>query len=180
LTDWNELLRELKKGKKKAQRRFFDLTTDRMMGVAVRYTKDRSGAKDCLQESYIRIFRNIDDFDYKSDEQLFAWINKIVSREALRWIKRNKKFFWTDDDLIISSNGSKKAPDYLFEDDLLNHLTKLPEAQRIVFNLYVIEGYSHKEIEEITGINEVTARSYLSRARKKLQDLINRKISIKK
>ncbi len=180
MTDWKELLQEIENGQEKAQREFFDRTSDQMMGVAMRYIKERSGAKDCLQEAYIRIFRGLKKFDYRSDEQLFGWMNKIVSREAVRYLQRNKKYYLTDEDLTRSSNGPGRVPDKLFKDDLLKHLAELPESHQIVFNLYVIEGYSHREIEEITGINAATARSYLFRARKKLQKWINRKVNVKK
>ncbi|TVR82668.1 MAG: RNA polymerase sigma factor [Saprospirales bacterium] len=178
--DLKTIFPELKKGNRKAQKEFFEYSSDILMGTALRYTNDMNASKDVLQEAYIRIFRSINDFEFREEEQFWGWLHLIVSREALRWMRRNKKYFLTDDFHSVSSNGVKKTPEFLFQDDLLIHLSKLPESHRIVFNLYVVEGYSHKEIMEITGISEINTRSYLSRARKKLQKLINRKIEISK
>ncbi len=173
--DLEKLLKEVAKGKQNAQRQFFDLTADKLMGVAVRYTYDRSTARDILQESYIRIFKKIPEFEYQSESALYSWMCKIVSREAIRWIKSNQRFDLNGE---IPDNGENRQQKILHElspADWLSCLAVLPENQRIVFNLFAIEGYNHKEIEEITGIPEVTSRSTLSRARKKLQEVFKKK-----
>lgn len=174
--DLKQLILDLIKGNEKAQWKFFELTADRMMGVAMRYTKDRNTSKDVLQEAYIRIYDKLPGFEYRSARGLQVWMSKIVSREAIRWIKANQRYSWTEEVPVENLGSKSREEDPFFQSDLMEYLNKLPEAHRIVFNLYIIEGYSHKEIEEITGIAEVTARSHLSRARKKLQNLMNDKV----
>ncbi len=141
------------------------------MTVAIRYVIDRDTAKDILQESYIRIFQKIDTFEYQHDNATLAWMRQITAREAIRWLKRQKR--WTQGDNTISSD-TITASHPLFEDDLFHHLLKLPENQRVVFNMYAIEGYSHKEIAQKLQIVESSSRSLLTRARKRLASIIDK------
>lgn len=173
--DFRQLVGEVARGKEKAQWQFFELTSDKMMGVAIRYTYDRSTARDILQESYIRIFKKLPEFDYQSEGALYSWMSKIVSREAIRWIKANRRFDWNCEIPERIDKRQEQLSHELSPSDWLSCLAGLPENQRLVFNLYAIEGYNHREIEEITGIPEVTSRSTLSRARKKLQELFKKK-----
>jgi RNA polymerase sigma factor (sigma-70 family) len=173
--EFRQLFNEVVRGRENAQRQFFELTSDKLMGVAVRYTYDRSTARDILQESYIRIFNKIPEFEYQSESALYSWMCKIVSREAIRWIKNNKRFDWNSEIPECADNRQQQISHELSPSDWLSCLAMLPENQRIVFNLYAIEGYNHREIEEITGIPEVTSRSTLSRARKKLQEVFKKK-----
>ncbi len=131
--DFKQLVKEVAKGRQNAQREFFDLTVDKLMGVAVRYTYDRSTARDILQESYIRIFNKIPEFDYQSESALYSWMCKIVSREAIRWIKSNKRFDWNSEVPECTDNRQHQIAHELSPSDWLSCLAMLPEKQRIVF-----------------------------------------------
>lgn len=142
------------------------------MRICIRYVNSVHEAQDVLQESFIRIFKNINTSKFDSIGQLEAWMVRITVNEALRWIKKQQKFRTTDIDtahfVTVSSSESTQA------DDLLRLIRQLPQGYRLVFNLYSIEGYSHKEIGELLNISESTSRSQLSRARTILKNALNK------
>jgi RNA polymerase sigma-70 factor (ECF subfamily) len=168
-----KLIREIQKKRSKAERQLFDATTERLMAVALRYVVDQHVARDVLQESYIRIFKGLKKFEYSSEAECWSWMNRIVAREALRWIKKSKR--WNE----IKQNGSSPlisiSPEHpCYEDEKFNMLKCLRPEERFVFNLYALEGYSHKEIAEEMELAESSSRSLLTRARKKLQTQIQK------
>ena len=167
-----EVITYCKKGRSKAQRALFDLTCDQLKSVAMRYVVDSSTAEDVLQESYIRIFKAMSSFEYINDAATYGWMRRITTTEALRFLKKNKG--WND---AMFEGAEINMPvveqdHVLFRDELFQLLMSLPLNQRLVFNLYVIEGYSHKEIAEQLGIAESSSRSLLTRARFLLQSKI--------
>lgn len=117
------------------------------MGVAIRYVKDESTAKDIVQESFVRIFNSIPKFQYQNENAFKAWIKRITAHEAIRWLKKYNVHF-----LEVEENTSNmyavRNPSVLSElytQDLLKALQSLPQGYQVVFNLYIIEGFSHKE-----------------------------------
>ena len=130
---------------------------------------DTSAARDVLQESYIRIFQKLDTFHYNTEAAALAWMRQITAREAIRWLKKQKR--WKNLDIHpFADTISESHP--MFEDDLFCNLQALPADQRLVFNMKAIEGYSHKEVAEKLNIAESSSRSLLTRARKKLAQLL--------
>lgn len=139
-----------------------------MMAVCLRYARSHEEAEDLLQDSFIKVFDGISDFQFKGS--LEGWVRRITINTALRHYQRNS--------LRPEMNGAEweletaEEPDvygYLEAESLMNLISKLPDGYRIVFNLYAIEGYNHKEISEMLGIQESTSRSQLVKARKMLQ-----------
>lgn len=140
------------------------------MAVALRYTLDDQAARDVLQEAYIRIFSSIGKFHYHSDGETWSWLQRIVVNEALRWINKNRR--WSKIRNIAPGNEVVRQVNHLYRDDKMEMLKCLRKEERIVFNMYAIEGYSHKEIAKTMGLAVGSSRSLLTRARKKLKQQV--------
>lgn len=156
-----------------AQKHLFDMYSKKMMGVCLRYSKDSDEAQDVLQIGFIKVFEKLDL--YNSTGSLEGWIRKIIVNTALDNIRRNKKFM---NDIELEKvdyqlhNYNEDAVDVLSAQDLLGVIKKMPTGFRTVFNMYVIEGYSHQEIAEELTISVNTSKSQLSRARAYLQKVL--------
>jgi len=141
------------------------------MTVCRRYASDLTEAEDILQESFIRVFSNISQ--YRFEGSLEGWIRRIVIHTALRILQKKKiRFAEIKDDLDIEQSMTVDGIASLSAEELLKLISALPEGYRIVFNLYVLEGYDHNEIAAMLDINAATSRSQLSKARKVLQTQI--------
>lgn len=162
-----------RKGRADCQRALVDNYSELLYSICLRYTGDETKSKDVLQEAFIRIFRYIDKYD-PNKGALTTWMRKICVNVALRSLK--KKNLEVSTLTVEFNNRVIIEPEILSKfgrEDLMKVVMTLPDGYRQVFNLSVIEGYSHKEIGKMLGIQEVSSRSNLSRAkqilRKKLQ-----------
>jgi len=167
--NFKTLIYQSKEGDQKAQKMLFDHSYTKLKSVAMRYAVDTSLAEDILQETYIRIFKNLHQLEYINEASTLAWMKRITATEALRLIKKRKK--WLQDDQQIQNTHTVSSTAFV-QDDLLYALTVLSPRQRIVFNLYAIEGYSHKEIAQKIDIAESSSRSILARSRSLLKSII--------
>lgn len=155
---------------RKCQELLYKKYSSKMMGVCMGYTKDHDTAKDLLQESFIKVFNKIKD--YNNEGSLEGWIRRIVVNTAIDYYRKASKLYVANIDNRKTEPIDNLILDQFNNEDLLKLIRKLPEGYRIVFNLNVVEGYTHEEIAEKLGITESTSRSQLSRARKLLQDWI--------
>lgn len=150
------------------QKEVFRRYAGKMMAVCLRYSRNRMEAEDVLQDAFIRIFDHIGDFAFKGS--LEGWIRRIVVNTALqqyRQLSRREEEQGLEEVETFALEPSIYA--HLHEKELLNLIAQLPDGYRMVFNLHAIEGYSHREISELLGIEESTSRSQLVKARKLLQ-----------
>ncbi|HWY33146.1 MAG TPA: RNA polymerase sigma factor, partial [Nitrosopumilaceae archaeon] len=151
-----------------------------MLAVCLRYCKNREEAEDILQEGFIKVFKNITKFQYQGSFE--GWIRRIMVNTALEELRKKRNRMITDD---IDEMYSQPKSDMSIEGsinakDLIGLIQTLPAGYQLVFNLYVIEGYSHKEIAEMLDINEGTSKSQLSKAKGYIQRLIGKSELIKK
>ena len=138
------------------------------MTVCRRYACDQAEAEDMLQESFIKVFTNIGQFRFQGS--LEGWIRRIVVHTALRTLQKKKiRFTEIDEDLDNTRSVNADGLAGLSEEELLKLIGSLPDGYRLVFNLYVLEGYDHNEIAGMLEISPTTSRSQLSKARKLLQ-----------
>ncbi len=138
------------------------------MTVCRRYACDQAEAEDMLQESFIKVFTNIGQFRFQGS--LEGWIRRIVVHTALRTLQKKKiRFTEIDEDLDLAQSVNTDGLDGLSVEELLKLIGNLPDGYRLVFNLYVLEGYDHNEIAGMLEISPTTSRSQLSKARKLLQ-----------
>lgn len=164
------LIAGCKRGESWARKQLYEIHAPVMMSVCMRYVNNRETAKDLLQDGFIKIFTRIDSFS--GTGSLGGWIRKIFVTTALEYLRQNKALklnIHIEDcnDGIEYINTS--AIDRLSADELLDCISTLPDGFRTVFNLFAIEGYSHREIAEMLNIKESTSRSQFVRARKILQ-----------
>ena len=140
-----------------------------MYNTIVRMVPDRGDAEDILQETFIKVFRKIDTF--KGESTLGAWIKRIAINASLNYIRSNKNnlFQNIDDQFDLSDNSDIDTTPPVELSLIQNAIKKLPEGSRVVFNLFLIEGYQHKEIAKILDISESTSKSQYQRARRLLQ-----------
>jgi RNA polymerase sigma-70 factor (ECF subfamily) len=151
-------------GERVWQFRLYETYSARMLGVCLRYSKNREDAEEILHEGFLRVFRYIHQFHGKGSLQ--AWIRMIMINCALLRFKKNAQVaemislqdyhHITDETDILAGLGKK---------EMLQSIQKLPTCYRMVFNLYVFEGYKHREIAEILGISEGTSKSNLHDAK---------------
>lgn len=156
---------------RKSQEELFRRYSGKMLAVCMRYARHRMEAEDLLQDAFIKVYQNLDKFKFSGS--LEGWIRRIVINTALK--AYGKKSFQNEQIGLESTIEQIKDPTILAsinEEELLKLVSRLPDGYRIVFNLFAIEGYSHKEIAELLGIQESTSRSQLVKARKMLQQLI--------
>ncbi|HLG36224.1 MAG TPA: sigma-70 family RNA polymerase sigma factor [Bacteroidia bacterium] len=168
----DEIIRSCISGDARAQKFLFDTYSRRMMGLCMRYASGREEAEDMLQEGWIKVFRNLHQFRFEGSAE--GWIKKVMINTCLELLRRNKKMsnhlgVEAAEQIAVSEFNSN---DTLSAKDLMNMIHKLPSGYRTVFNLYAIEGYTHKEIGEKLGINENTSKSQYSRARAHLQKML--------
>lgn len=165
------LIRECISGNRHAQKTLYDTYSGKMMGVCLRYATDRSRAEDILQEGFIKIFNNLDRF--RNEGSFEGWIRRIIVNTAIEHVRKEK---YISRHVEIEHAYDIALDNSIFENmaakDLLSLLQQLPPGYRTVFNLYAIEGYTHKEIAEILEIKEGTSKSQLAKARYTLQKMI--------
>lgn len=142
-----------------------------MLAVCRRYTRHHMEAEDILQDAFIKVFKHLEKFEQRGSFE--GWIRRIVVNTALKNI--DKKSF-TNEQIGGEENHDPGAVPSVYgslgAEDLMQLIARLPEGYRVVFNLYAIEGFSHKEIAEVLGIGESTSRSQLVKARKMLQEMV--------
>ena len=165
-----QLITSCIKKDRKAQKQLFDKYAPVLLGICIRYTKDRSEAEDVLQDSFVKIFKNLDQFEDKGSFE--GWLKRIVVNTAISNFRQNKKHSYQEDISEINEtrieNDSEFDADFTHE-ELLNVIRDLPAGYQMVFNLYAIEGYKHREIADMLEIDINTSKSQFSRARKLIQ-----------
>ena len=136
-----------------------------MLGLCLRYTKSMQEAEDVLQDGFIKVLRHIGS--YKAEGSLEGWIRKIMVNTALNQYRSNLRFKYHEDiaESQVSSSGSDDLYSQFALDDLLKVIQTLPDGYRMVFNLFEIEGYSHKEIADMLHVSESTSKTQLLKAR---------------
>lgn len=173
------LIKGCRRANRQAQQQLFDMYSRKMFGVCYRYVKDDMEAEDVLITAFTKVFEHIGQF--KGEGSFEGWIRRIVVNEALTYLRKSRAMA-----LETDLEKAAREPDYhrlgseLEAEDLLKMIAQLPVGYRVVFNLYAIDGFSHKEIAAQLGISENTSKSQLSRARTYLQRLLGEWNSEKK
>ena len=169
-----QIIQACKRKDRKARGELYKSTAAQMMNICMRYTDDLNTAKDVFQESYLKVFEKIHQFDSKKGN-LMAWMSRIAVNTALEQLRKAKKIEYvdafapalhpvSDEDIIADLSAT----------ELLDYVNQLATPYKLVFNLYVVEGYQHQEIADLLGITASTSRSQLARARVLLQKIIKK------
>ncbi len=176
---YNELIESCKSNNRDAQYKLYSLLSGKMFAVCLRYAKNREAAEDLLQEGFVKVFINIDKF--RGDGSFEGWVRRIIVNTAVEHYRKSTKMY----PVMNVDDINKDIPwadtgDELELEDLMKMIDKLSHGYKTVFNLYVVEGFSHKEIGEMLEISEGTSKSQLARARYLLMDMVKKSEIVKK
>ena len=168
MLDEKELVKGCAKGERAAQQALYDLYCRKLMAVCIRYAKNVPEAEDILQEGFVRIFSGLRSFRFES--KLGTWMTRIMINTALN---QQRKSLYLLPMIDVEDAGLREDEKISLADfhlsELIAIIQGLPDGCRIVFNLFAIEGYSHKEISEMLGISESTSKSQYFRAKNLLR-----------
>ena len=157
-----------------SQNALYQLFCKKMFGVCVRYAKNKEEAEDLLQDGFVKVFTKIDQF--KNQGSFEGWIRRIIVNTILEKFRQNNHLYAiVNIDDINEPIATEDGFEQLAANDLLKLIQMLSPGYKMVFNLYAIEGYTHKEIADMMGISEGTSKSQLSRARTMLQEMLKKK-----
>jgi len=164
------------KGKRKHQQKLFELFYGKMTGVCMRYAKNSDEAQDMVQNGFIKVFAKLEVYNFTGS--LEGWIRRIMVNTAIDQIRKNKRDPFSIEDDSRIQNLEEDIPFDVEETEMetvvkaekaIQAISELSPAYKMVFNLYVIEGYTHKEIADYLGISEGTSKSNLAKAKQKLR-----------
>ncbi|MBK8226011.1 MAG: RNA polymerase sigma factor [Flavobacteriales bacterium] len=175
-------------GDRRAQQRVYEQFYGKMMAVCMRYTKNTDQAKDILQDGFIKVFRSMESFNRAGSFE--GWIRRIIVNTAIDHFRRSKHSYLLlgeersiedfkdqDEEDTLADDTGEELPD-LKPADVINAMQKLTPAYRTVFNLYVFEEMTHKEIADALGINVGTSKSNLAKAKHNLKKLLRQENKI--
>jgi len=164
-----QIIEGCKKNSRKTQKLLYDMYASKFLGMCVRYAKDRQEAEDILQDGFVKIFSRISQFSGSGSFE--GWMKRIIINTAITNYRQNLKHYYKQDiDDVNENEIGKDISEIEFSiDELLKVIQDLPTGYRMVFNLYAIEGFQHKEIAEMVGIDVTTSKSQYSRAKKLLR-----------
>jgi RNA polymerase sigma factor (sigma-70 family) len=172
--DQSRLLNDCLKGKASAQRELYARYAHAMLGLCYRYTKSMADAEDVLQEGFIKIFKNLHQFN--GSGELGAWVRRIMVNTAINYLKNESRYQYDlsfhETSLHPVSNDNPELT--LSAKELADLIRQLPTGYQTIFNMHAVEGYSHVEIGKILGIHEGTSRSQYARARALLANWITK------
>ena len=167
----DKLIQECKDRDRKAQEQLYLLFADKLFSICLKYSRNKTEAEDNLQDSFITVFDKIEQYNFKGSFE--GWMRRITVNTVLQKYREEGVFD------IVSDNVQEEVPVDIPSDDisldyLLQLIQELPDRYRLVFNLYVLDDYSHKEIAALLNISEGTSKSNLARARMILKDRIEK------
>ena len=170
MIDLSKILERCKKFERKAQKELYDVYSPVLLGICIRYAKTKDEAEDILQEGFIKILTKIKDF--KGDGSFEGWMRRIIVNTAISQYHKNKKhndIYDIDEINETDIKGNTFEETEFTSEELYSVINSLPEGYKVVFNLYAIEGYKHKEIAKILNINQNTSKSQYSRAKERIR-----------
>jgi RNA polymerase sigma-70 factor (ECF subfamily) len=175
MTSDPQIIEGCTKHDRKAQQLLYDKYSRFLLGVCLRYASDKAEAEDILQDSFLKIFFNIKD--YSGTGSFIGWLRKVTVNTAITNYHKNLKYRYhiEIEDFVSSETGVESfEEDFFTSDELYKVLNELPAGYRMVFNLYAVEGYKHKEIAKMLGIDTNTSKSQYSRAKAAIRDKLEK------
>lgn len=170
-----QIISDCKNGQTKAQKALFDLYAQKMMLVCMRYVKNQADAEELMLNGFLKFFDQIGRFIFNGEGSTFPWLKKIMVNECLMFLRKKGKLIMMDERMAEHVTIEEQPIANIDASLLFGYITELPVGCRTIFNLYVIEECTHKEIASLLGIAEGTSKSQLSKARQLLQRTIKQK-----
>ncbi len=175
----HDIVERCKTGDASAQNQLYGLYSKAMFNICLRITGEREGAEDVLQETFVSVFRNINS--YRKEATVGAWIKRIVINGAINHIRKSRIETLSMEEQPIPDIHESESEDWdekmLKVEKIKRAMAILPDGYRLVFSLYLLEGYDHKEIAAILDITESTSKSQFNRAKKKIRDLLEHEVN---
>jgi len=166
-----DIIENCMEGRRQAQFELYRLYSKAMFNICLRMVNDEMDAEDLLQQSFTDVFTKLNTFRYESS--IGAWIKRIVVNNCINFLKKRRLNIESLDDRLYQLADDEPIEPVRLNVKAINEaVTKLPDGYRVVFSLYMFEGYDHKEIGEILSVSEATSKSQFSRAKRKLKDLL--------
>jgi RNA polymerase sigma factor (sigma-70 family) len=178
--DEKVIIRKCKNNDRQFQKILFERHYGKLMGICMRYSKDKFQAQDYLQESFIKIFNNLEK--YESTGSFEGWISRLTKNHIIDQVRKNKTIYLSENEYDITRHKEEvEEEEFLYSEkispqDIINELQKLTECQRTIFNMFIVEEKSHEQISKLLNINIGTSKSNLHKAKKNLKKLLKRKI----
>ena len=163
----SKLLKKALQQDRDAQQKLYELYASKMLSVCRQYVDDIHHAEDVMITGFTKVFNNLHAF--RGEGSFEGWIRRIMIREAITFLRSQKKMIIYTDEVFESENSNLPYQDHLEVNDIQQLIDELPEGYRMVFLMYAVEGYKHQEIAEALQITESTSKSQLFKARKLLQ-----------
>lgn len=178
ITLYSKLIESCANNNREAQYQLYNLLSGKMFAVCMRYAKNREAAEDLLQEGFVKVFNNINKF--RNEGSFEGWVRRIIVNTAIEEYRKTSKMYpmISVDDTPIDVVWENANEDLELE-DLMKLINSLSTGYRTIFNLYVVEGFSHKEIAEKLNISEGTSKSQLARARYLLMEMVKKSETVK-
>ena len=161
------------KGNRKAQKLLYDSYAEKMFVHCYRYTKQKEDAEEIVSEGFVKVFLNLSNVEYRDAPSFEGWIKRIMINECLMFLRKKERLGF-DEMEMTTAEAPFNVEGILEAEDIYSLIVALPIGYRTVFNLYAIEGFSHKEIAQQLGIKESTSRSQLAKGRRMLKILMAR------
>lgn len=176
----SELIAKCKKGNKLAQYKLYQLYARAMYNVCLRMVNQEEDAKDLLQDGFIKVFQHIKTF--RNESTFGAWIKRIMINTCLGHLRRNRPDFnqleKDMEEIIPDQQPQADSENLKLEvEKVKKAIKKLPDGYRLVFNLYLLEGYDHEEISQILGISTSTSKTQYLRAKRKIKDILSKEVN---
>lgn len=174
----NHLIKKCKQQDRKAQEELYRKYSGRLFLLCLKYSSDRQQAQDNLQDGFLKIFENLDQYSGKGSFE--GWMTRIMINTAMKKYRSRMVYLSVEEDQIEDREDDFQVEEEQVElSELIRFIQELPERYRHVFNLYVMEGFSHQEISEMLKISVGTSKSNLARARLKLQESVEAHLQLK-
>jgi len=165
-----QLIKQSLQNKRQAQKLLFEKYAPKMLSLCNYYIKDLQQAEEVMLNGFLKVFTKLNQYENKGSFE--GWIRKIMVFECISYLRKKHKLIFTDKIELYETIIENEVELTIAVEDLHNYINALPEGCKIVFNMYVIEGYKHAEIAEILNVSIGTTKTQLYRARKALQEMI--------
>lgn len=177
------LILQCQKNKRSAQSEIYKRFSDRLFSICLRYSNNYEDAQDAFQDGFIQIFNKVDQFKFKGSFE--GWISRVMVNFCIERLRKKNYLYVINDEITEDLNGQanfhfeieEEVEDYSYQ-EILEFIRELPDRYQQVFNLYVIDGLTHKQIAELLNISVGTSKSNLFRARERLIQIITKNNSI--
>jgi len=161
-------------GDSQAQKIIYERFAENMFRHCYRYVKNEQDAEDVLVNGFLKVYDNLEKFEYRGERSLQAWVKRIMINESLMFLRKNRKINFVDSKVLVNIGTHETVNAQMAAEEIYALVLKLPTGYRTVFNLYVIEGFSHKEIANQLGITENTSKSQLSKGKAMLRRVLEK------